>query len=134
MRLDGGYQFEQVNLFVGYEVLDGDANNAGASFQTPLATLHAFNGWADKFLSTPQDGIEDFFIGVKGAVNGFKWKAIYHDFGAEDSSRDLGSELDLSVAKKVNKHVSLLLKAALYDADTHASDTNKVWFMVSSGF
>jgi hypothetical protein len=134
MRLDGGYQFEKANLFAGYEVLEGDADNAGSSFRTPLATLHAFNGWADKFLGTPNDGIEDFFVGVKGAVNGYKWQAIYHDFGAEDGSRDLGSELDLSVAKKVNKNVSLLLKAALYDADTHATDTNKVWFMVSAGF
>lgn len=134
LRLDGGYQFKKANLFAGYEVLEGDANNAGSSFRTPLATLHAFNGWADKFLGTPSDGIEDFFIGAKGAVNGFKWKAIYHDFGAEDGSRDLGSELDLSVAKKINKNVSLLLKAALYDADTHASDTNKVWFMVSANF
>ena len=134
MRLDGGYQFDKVNLFAGYEVLGGDADNAGSMFRTPLATLHAFNGWADKFLGTPQDGIEDVFFGVKGKVNGFKWQAIYHDFGAEDSSRDLGSELDFSVAKKINKNVSLLLKAAFYDADTHATDTNKVWFMVSAGF
>jgi len=133
-RFDGGYKFEKVNLFAGYEVLGGDANNAGSSFRTPLATLHAFNGWADKFLGTPGDGIEDAFIGVKGNANGFKWQAIYHDFNAEDGSRDLGSELDFSVAKKVNKNISLLLKAALYDADTHATDTSKVWFMISAGF
>jgi hypothetical protein len=133
-RFDAGYKFEKVNLFAGYEVLEGDANNGGSMFRTPLATLHAFNGWADKFLGTPSDGIEDAFIGVKGNANGFKWQAIYHDFSAEDSSRTLGDEIDLSVAKKINKNVSLLLKAALYDADTHASDTKKVWFMVSAGF
>jgi len=133
-RLDAGYKFDQVTLFGGYEVLEGDANNPGSSFRTPLATLHAFNGWADKFLGTPNDGIEDLFVGVKGAVNGYKWQAIYHDFSAEDSSRDLGSEFDISVGKKVNDHLSLLFKTAFYDADTHASDTTKLWFMVSSKF
>jgi len=133
-RLDADYKFAQVNLFGGYEVLEGDANNSGSSFRTPLATLHAFNGWADTFLSTPEDGIEDLFLGVKGDVNGFKWQAIYHDFSAEDSSRNLGDEIDLSVAKKVNEHLSLLFKAAFYNADTHASDTTKLWFMMSSQF
>lgn len=133
-RFDGGYKLEQATLYAGYEVLEGDANNAGSMFRTPLATLHAFNGWADKFLATPQDGIEDFFIGAKGAVNGYKWNALYHDFNAQDSSRDLGTEFDVSVGHKVNKHVSLLLKGAFYNADTHASDTTKVWFMVSAKF
>lgn len=134
LRLDGGYKFEKATVFAGYEVLEGDASNNGSSFKTPLATLHAFNGWADKFLATPADGIEDLFVGIKGAVKGHKWQAIYHDFSAEDNSRSLGNELDVSIGKKLNKHVSLLLKAAFYDADTHATDTTKVWFMVTSKF
>jgi len=134
LRLDAAYKMEQATVFAGYEVLSGDANNAGAAFRTPLATLHAFNGWADKFLATPNDGLEDMFVGVKGAYSGYKWQALYHDFNAEDSNRDLGSEFDFSVAKKVNKNVSLLLKAAFYSADTHATDTSKVWFMVTSKF
>ena len=133
-RLDAGYKLSKATVFGGYEVLEGDANNAGSMFRTPLATLHAFNGWADKFLGTPQDGLEDLFVGVKGVVSGHKWQAVYHDFSAQDSSRDLGSEFDVSIAKKVSKHVSLLLKAAFYNADTHATDTNKVWFMVTSNF
>src|ERR1035438_4740700 len=30
-------------------------------FQTPLATLHAFNGWDDVFLTTPADGLQDIY-------------------------------------------------------------------------
>lgn len=134
LRLDAAYKMEQATVFAGYEVLSGDANNAGAAFRTPLATLHAFNGWADKFLATPNDGLEDVFVGVKGVHSGYKWQALYHDFNAEDANRDLGTEFDFSVAKKVNKNVSLLLKAAFYSADTHATDTSKVWFMVTSKF
>lgn len=131
-RFDAGYKMDKATVFGGYEVLEGDANKAGAAFRTPLATLHAFNGWADKFLGTPGDGIEDLFVGVKGKVAGNKWQAIYHDFNAQDSSRDLGGEFDFSIGHKVNKHVSMLLKGAFYNADTHATDTTKVWFMVTA--
>ncbi len=133
-RLDAGYNFGKITGFAGDEVLGGDANNAGSMFRTPLATLHAFNGWADKFLTTPQDGLEDLFIGIKGNIEGFKWQALYHNFSAEDSSRDLGTEFDVAVAKKISKKTSILLKAAFYSADAHATDTNKVWFMLSKSF
>ena len=59
-----GLAFKPVTLKVGNEVLGGDAateNNKGA-FITPLATLHKFNGWADKFLNTPGDGLEDLLM------------------------------------------------------------------------
>ena len=38
---------------LGWEVLGGDEDEPGEAFRTPLATLHAFNGWADQFLTTP---------------------------------------------------------------------------------
>ena len=43
----------------GYEVLGADDGAALTSFQTPLATLHKFQGWADKFLTTPPNGIRE---------------------------------------------------------------------------
>ncbi len=133
-RLDGGYKLEKSTVYAGYESLEGNADIAGSMFRTPLATLHAYNGWADKFLGTPQDGIDDIFIGAKGVINGFKWNALFHDFSAQDSGRDLGTEFDFSIARKLNKHVSLLLKGAIYKADEHATDTTKVWFMVTGNF
>ena len=42
-----------LTLGLAYESLGGDATTSGAAFRTPLATLHAFQGWADKFLATP---------------------------------------------------------------------------------
>ncbi len=57
----GGYQ--QVGFRVGWERLSGSEREG--QFQTPLATLHAFNGWADKFLSTPVNGIEDLYFRVR---------------------------------------------------------------------
>ena len=49
-----------MRLNAGYEVLGADN---GVGFATPLATGHKFQGWADKFLTTPGDGIEDVYIG-----------------------------------------------------------------------
>jgi hypothetical protein len=134
LRLDLGYDFDNATIYSGYEVLSGDANKAASMFRTPLATLHKFNGWADKFLNTPQDGIESVFIGAKGDAAGFRWQIDYYDFQAQDSSRDLGTELDLEVAKDINQHVSMIFRAAIYDAKTHATDTTKFWFMLSLNF
>ncbi|MGH8029476.1 MAG: alginate export family protein, partial [Arenimonas sp.] len=46
-------------LRAGWEHLGGDGTHA---LQTPLATLHAFNGWADKFTTTPSGGLEDRYL------------------------------------------------------------------------
>jgi hypothetical protein len=134
MRLDLGLALKQVTFFAGYEVLEGDANQAGAAFRTPLATLHAFNGWSDQFLTTPDAGLEDSFAGAKGDVEGFNWQLVYHQFDAEVGSGDFGHELDFSVAKKLNKNFSALIKAAQYDAKDIKADTNKYWIMLSANF
>jgi hypothetical protein len=133
-RLDLGLALDPVTLFAGYEVLTGDVDNPGSAFRTPLATLHAFNGWADQFLTTPDAGLEDVFIGAKGEIEGFKWQITYHDFAAEDGPGDFGQELDLSVAKKLNKNFTALLKTAQYEAGDIKADTNKYWVMLSAQF
>lgn len=133
-RLDLGFALENITFFGGYEVLGGDGNQAGAAFRTPLATLHAFNGWADQFLTTPEAGLEDMFIGAKGGVNGFNWLVKYHQFDAESGSGDFGSELDFSVSKKLSKNFSALAKAAQYDAENIKADTSKYWIMLSANF
>jgi hypothetical protein len=64
-RADLGLVVGQVTFGAGYEVLGGGEDG---SFNTPLATLHKFNGWADRFLATPSDGLEDAFISVAAAL------------------------------------------------------------------
>ena len=43
---EGSLTYGGLTGLVGYEVLEG---NGAIGFSTPLATLHAFNGWADMF-------------------------------------------------------------------------------------
>jgi len=118
----------------GVEILSGD-NDIGGAFRTPLATLHAFNGWADQFLSTPDAGLEDWFISVSGKHQRLSWKAVWHRFEAETGSTEFGSEFDASLGVRVYRDLSLLVKAAVFDADAPGfTDVTKFWTMLSASF
>ncbi len=122
-----GLNLDVVSLQAAYEVLGADN---GVGFKTPLATLHKFQGWADQFLATPGDGIEDLSIGATATNGPVTLKAFYHDFQAEDSSEDFGSEVDLSIGWKAHERLTLLLKYADFNADSDRfSDTQKYWLM-----
>src|SRR6185369_8425053 len=58
---EAGLAYRGFTLTGGYELLGSDNNRA---VQTPMATLHKFNGWADIFLVTPNAGLEDVYVGA----------------------------------------------------------------------
>ncbi|MDA7088693.1 hypothetical protein PH586_20130 [Pseudomonas sp. SA3-5] len=124
-----GYTFKGVALKAGYEVLGGDAGPGNRAFQTPLATKHAFQGWADIFLLTPADGLEDAYIGFATPLLGGNLAAWYHDFSAEQGSSQYGNEIDVSYAHPIPgvKGLVGLVKYASYDADEFSVDTDKFW-------
>ncbi|WP_346010103.1 alginate export family protein [Pseudomonas sp. WS 5013] len=129
-----GYTLKGVQLKAGYEVLGGDNGSGNRAFQTPLATKHAFQGWADQFLTTPADGIEDAYVGVTAPLLGGTLQAWYHDFSTEQGSDEYGNEIDLSYAHPIPgvKGLVGLLKYATYDSDDKARtvDTDKVWLQL----
>lgn len=135
---DAGYyfgelsvKFQPVSVAIGYEVLESDN---GVGFKTPLATLHKFQGFADKFLVTPAGGIEDSYLKIATKVAGVKLIAFYHDFEAETGGMDYGSEFDFIAAYKFNKNYSVLFKYAAYNSDDFATDTDKAWLMLTAAF
>jgi hypothetical protein len=103
------------------------------SFQTPLATLHAFQGWADKFLTTPPAGIEDLYATVKFKAGKWNLTGVYHDFTSETGSIDYGTEFDVSAGTNLGENYGLLFKAAFFSGDT-MSDTNKFWIMLTASY
>ncbi|MCP3982056.1 MAG: alginate export family protein [bacterium] len=119
-----GFIWDKFNVKVGYEVLGGDGDYG---FQTPLATLHAFNGWADKFLVTPDTGLQDMFVSFGTKWNKYNFMAIYHNFTADEGSDDYGTEIGVKVSRKFGDHCGVLLKYAKYDADDFSDDTDKLW-------
>ena len=127
-----GYKLDTTKLFVGYESLGSDEGNS--AFQTPLATKHAFNGWADKFLSTPADGLNDTYVKVVSKVAGLKLVGVYHDFSSDEGNSDYGTELDLVLIKPFNKTVKGIVKYADYKADSFSTDTKKIWLSLEAKF
>ena len=135
-RADLSLAFALLTPYIGYESLEGDDTRAGASFRTPLATLHAFNGWADVFLTTPNEGLNDFFGGVKGKAGAWNWDLLYHDFQAESGSDNFGEEVDAAISRKFAEKYGVLFKAAWFNADNTAPyyDTTKLWVQLSADF
>ncbi len=135
-RFDLSATFGAVTPYIAYESLGGDDSRGGAMFRTPLATLHAFNGWADKFLATPGAGLSDAMIGVKGKLGIWNWNVVYHDFEAESGNAAYGKELDASLATKFSKRYGVLFKAAWFDPSNASSqvDTVKLWFQLTANF
>ena len=117
-------------LSAAIEVLGSDEGTYG--FQTPLATKHAYNGWADKFLGTPADGLEDMYLKFVAKAAGMKFVAVYHDYTGENSGDDFGSEVNLLAVKPFAKKYTIGLKYAAYTAPDNTTliattDTDKIW-------
>ena len=103
---------------VGYEVLEG---NGTIGFATPLATLHAFNGWADMFLTTPTNGLKDLYLKASYALpadfiemRSLTGIVTWHDFTTDNLNAGIGSEWDASLELAVDANASVLAKYAGY--------------------
>jgi len=120
-----------------YEVLESDKGTQGTVFRTPLATGHAFQGWADNFLLTPAAGIEDtYFTMVATGKYDTRLIVSYHMLEAETGSFDYGDEIDVWLTKTFNKKYEVGLKYAGYDAssdvgNTKATDLSRFWTYIS---
>ncbi len=117
---------------LGWEHLGGNGRHA---LQTPLATLHAFNGWDDQFGVTPAGGLEDRYVGVNGnfgrhgTASKLGWAVAYHDYRADRGGR-YGSEWNASLAFPLARGLSGLLKVADYRADGFGRDSAKLWLQL----
>jgi len=129
LNLEIGAAAKAIGLALGYEELSSDN---GVSFRTPLATLHAFNGWADMFLATPANGLRDVYLkGSATLPHGFNLLGFYHEFKADRLGADFGSEVDLQLTRKFGKHFTALVKYAKFETDTTAfADVTKFWAQV----
>ena len=132
---DVGLELGSAKFGLGHERLGADGGIPLASFQTPLATLHKFQGWADKFLTTPPNGIRDWYSSA-----GYGWKKaagldainatiVYHRFNSDRLSLHYGNEWDAMISAKKGRWTASA-KAAAYDADEFATDTRKFWLQL----
>lgn len=133
---EGSVSVSGFTLRAQYEELGSDGGFA--AFQTPLATAHKFNGFADSFLVTPATGLRDMNIGLakKFKIPGFTTLTAlvrYHDFQSDFGDIAYGTEIDAVVSFKVGG-VAILAKYADYQADAFRVDTTRFTLQAGISF
>lgn len=134
INLMGGFSAYNLSFQGAMEQLNGHGTNK--RFITPLGTNHAFQGWADLFLVTPNDGIRDVFgsVSSRWLNDSLVLAGVYHDFSDDTGQIHYGQEWDFLATKKFGKHYSVLAKYAYYDADKFSTDTQKIWLQGNISF
>ncbi len=113
---------------VGYEVLEGDGVSA---VQTPMASAHVQNGWADMFNTTPVGGLRDAYVSATykyqlpfSFLLPTKLQVDYHNFHS-DFGAQYGNEFDFDFSQTFLTHYTLGFQYAQYFADLYGADTRK---------
>jgi hypothetical protein len=131
-----GASTSRYSLSVAYEVLGSD--DGLNAFKTPLATLHAHNGWADLFTNTPAAGLTDFFLkGTAKLPQDLTFTAFYHSFGTTEGEEHLGDEIDAQLAYKLTSQVTFTAKYAKFWSATSPfllPDVEKVWLQAEYSY
>ena len=130
--LEGGVDIKIADFKLGYEVL---GSNGTRSFSTPLATLHAFNGWADMFLATPATGLKNTYLSAGTVLSDVKLEAVYHDFRADTGGSQYGTEWNLAASKAFTKNFLLGAKYGSFNTKSAPRvDTDKFWLWAEAKF
>jgi len=115
--MEGSLSYEGLTGLVGYEAMGGDGT---VGFSTPLASLHPFDGLANMFLTTPANGIDDFYLkgsyaipGILGTKN-LSATIAYHDFRTDRTDVGIGTEWDATLELAIDQRASFLLGVADY--------------------
>ncbi len=134
---EGGVTVSGLRLGGGWEVL---GSNRNVAVQTPLATLHKFNGWADVFLTTPAQGLQDAwgavgysFARVK-AAQGLNAQVIYHQFDSDKGDIEFGTEWDAQVAFKLRQFAILAKYANYQAASARTADKEVFWLQAEFAY
>ncbi len=146
-NLEGGVSVKPFAFGAGYEDLGSGANTGAgggrASFRTPLATLHAFNGWDDVFLTTPANGLQDLYGYAQVTLPAqISLLFIFHKYDADYGGGNYGQEFDWVASKKFGKYWTALVKYAYYQGEDIAApslavanvDQQKFWAQVEFNF
>lgn len=120
-------------LTLGLEHLD-------AGVQTPLSTVHAFNGYADatdgRRVAGTHGGLTDTYLSHSLPILwGMKWINTAHLFGDNAIGTDLGFGFDSVLVKKFDNHLTAIGKLGYFDTgDALYKSTTRVTVELNYAF
>jgi len=120
-------------LTLGLEHLD-------AGVQTPLSTVHAFNGYADatdgRRVAGTHGGLTDTYLSHSLPILwGMKWINTAHIFGDNAIGTDLGFGFDSVLVKKFDNHLTAIGKLGYFDTgDALYKSTTRVTVELNYAF
>ncbi len=131
-HLSSGIRWSWAGIAANYMVMG--SRNGSYGFQTPLATKHAFNGWAEVFLTTPRTGLRSLYFTLAGKVLGTALQATYYDFRSADHGQSYGHEIDLSAIHRFSRHWTAGVQYADYRRSHYGVNTAGAWVFVNATF
>lgn len=145
-RIGAGASYKNWLLRLDHETLS--SNDSQYAFQTPFATNHLFQGWADVFLVTPRQGIRDNFLTFGGKpIEPITLLGEYHIIKSDESFAEFGGgtgdnygkELDLAIMYTHNKNLWFKAEYANFKEGDRAAaarkpDVEKFWLTVMYTF
>jgi hypothetical protein len=142
-----GANIKPIAIGTGYEVLGSGANSGAGGervgFKTPLASLHPFNGWAEVFITHPNNGLQDIYEYAQVTLpEQIPVRFIYHKYYADSGSGNYGQEFDVMISKKFGKYWNVMVEFADYLGENVAApaltapkvNIQKFWAAVEFNF
>ena len=120
-----GVEHKDLEINLGLEIFGSDD---GVSVQTPLGTLHDFQGVTDRFFTIPPDGLLDYHLDIDfdlgdwGPLERVQLNSGFHQFTSERSRRDYGYEFNLGLSGRV-KNITLLFEYGDYNTQALEADS-----------
>lgn len=137
---EGLYAHFNATKALGSQTLTVGIEHLDAGVQTPLATVHAFNGYADatdaRRISGDHGGLTDTYASHTLPIFwGMKWTNAAHVFGDNSISSDLGFGVDSVLAKKFDDHLTAITKLGYFDtSDALYKSTTRVSMELNYSF
>lgn len=107
---------------IGTQAFTLGIEHKDAGFKSPLATLHAFDGFADVFLAGrtngSHNGLTDTYLSHTTPICwGMKWVNVLHAMGDNEISDGYGWEYDSVLTKKFDNHFTAIAKVAWFNSE-----------------
>jgi hypothetical protein len=120
---DSDYAHITVAKTVSTSTFTAGLEYLSAGFRTPLATAHAFNGFADAFVAQRLNGTTGGLTNVYFSHSmpifwGMKMTNTIHAFGDNELSTGRGWEIDSVFAKKFDDHFLAIAKLAHFESES----------------